>query len=77
MPQAREIPKEIHAAPCKRCPSAHYEHDPMSLELIESDRETQLLSVFPCAWRPAKLCKGWCDAVNVMEEDLVESMPTV
>ncbi len=66
-------PREIHRHPCAHCPSAQgavHGHDPESIDLIAASRDAQLDSVFRCSWRPQKLCKGWCDAVNVTEEDL-------
>lgn len=66
-------PREIHKAPCKHCPSAHYPPDPESTDIKETwPREDQLQSVFPCAWRPEKQCKGYCDFLGVTEEDLKE-----
>lgn len=64
-------PNTIHAAPCKRCPSAHHPPDPEALAYQSAPRELQLSEgIFACAWRPNKLCKGVCDSLNVKEADL-------
>lgn len=65
-------PREIHRHPCARCPSAHYPPDPQALDYLTAPREVQLREgIFPCAWRPEKLCKGVCDRLGVREEDLM------
>lgn len=64
-------PREIHASPCKNCPSAHFPPDAECVEIKEChDRASQVESAFPCAWRPEKLCKGYCDYLNITEGDL-------
>jgi hypothetical protein len=68
--QLPERPKEIHRNPCKHCPSAHYPPDPEALDTLDYPRDLQIKSVFPCAWRPQKMCKGVCDFLSVTEEDL-------
>lgn len=65
--------KEIHRHPCKQCPSIldSLEGDFESLYYVkEASREEQIESVFRCAWRQEKACRGWCDRINVTEEDL-------
>jgi hypothetical protein len=63
--------KQIHTSPCKHCPSAHSEPDPECLDIKESyPREAQRDTLFRCAWRPEKLCKGYCDFLGFMEADL-------
>jgi hypothetical protein len=62
-------PTRIHTEPCERCPSANYPMDPQVSDIKNLwSRVDQLESVFPCAWRPEKLCKGYCDLLNVKEE---------
>lgn len=63
-------PNKIHAAPCKHCPSAHYPPDPEALDMLTWPRDQQLEQMFPCAWRPEKLCKGYCDSLNATEDDV-------
>lgn len=64
-------PKVIHKDPCEHCPSApHREQDPEAQDMGTAPRDQQLAFVFPCGWRPNKLCKGLCDRLNVTEKDL-------
>jgi hypothetical protein len=64
-------PREIHSHPCVHCPSTKGP-DPMTQDIIDHyPRSEQLQSVFACAWRPGKLCKGYCDALGVTESELV------
>ena len=69
-------PCEIHKAPCKHCPSAAAtrsgHHDPESLDYKAAPRDVQIESVFPCGWRPEKMCKGYSDWLGVTESDLLE-----
>lgn len=62
--------KELHAEPCEHCPSAHHPPDPESEQFLRASRTTQLTSVFRCAWRNEKACKGWCDYLGISEEEL-------
>lgn len=60
----REPAAEIHKAPCKHCPSAHFPPDPESehiRDLVQSGSAPASEFVFRCAWRPEKLCFGVCD----------------
>jgi hypothetical protein len=67
-------PRVIHASPCVHCPSAAYARgefeDPLMDEATQWPRAEQVESAFPCAWRPEKLCKGYCDVLKVTEDDL-------
>ncbi len=72
-----EIPppvKEIHSSCCAHCPSAGGVVDEEDFESRyyqeEASRQEQIDSVFRCAWRPQKACKGWCDIMQVTEADL-------
>lgn len=51
---------EIHRHACKLCPSATSEPDPETLDYMAAPRAEQVASVFKCAWRPTKACKGYC-----------------
>lgn len=66
--------KEIHRVPCKNCPSVYYKKigtiDPETEDILNSSREIQMQSIFPCGWRPSKLCKGYCDQLNIKQKDL-------
>lgn len=69
--EIRPRPRAIHTSPCVNCPSAHFPPDPECVDIKEHcDRATQLDSVFTCAWREGKLCKGYCDYLNITEADL-------
>lgn len=70
-PAARR-PDSIHAAPCKRCPSAHYPADPEAIDMKSWPIAEQHAHAFPCAWRPAKLCKGYCDSVGMTDADALK-----
>lgn len=77
-PIAKEVPlprtNEIHESPCEHCPSARNAargiEDPESADIKAGSRAYQIESVFRCAWRPEKNCKGYCDFLNVTEADL-------
>lgn len=58
---SRQKPKEIHDRPCASCPSAHFPIDPESEDILEWPIEERLKTVFSCAWRPEKLCRGYWD----------------
>lgn len=63
--------REIHAHPCAHCPSKH-PPDEMTLDILTWPRQAQLETVFRCAWRGDKACKGYCDVLNVTETELQE-----
>lgn len=62
---------EIHRHPCKHCPSAHHPASEEMEDILAWDsRPHQLDTVFRCAWRTTKACRGYCDALDVSEEEL-------
>ena len=68
-------PTEIHASPCAHCPTVACQRsgvvDPESEEIRDAcSRDQQIESAFRCAWRPEKLCKGYCDYLGITEEEL-------
>lgn len=67
---AERRPLTIHKQPCPKCPSAHYPPDPESLDVQTWPRAAQRDALFPCGWRPDKLCKGQCDELGFTEADL-------
>jgi hypothetical protein len=72
-PVRRPRPTEIWDLPCERCPSAHYPPDSESADYKKFYEAGELPAgecVFPCAWRPEKLCRGVCDYLGVTEKDL-------
>lgn len=62
-PSKFEKPTEVHDFPCDNCPSM-FELDPGVLDILRSPEKERLESVFACAWRPEKLCKGYWDLMN-------------
>ncbi len=74
LPVFREPPRrvtEIHEAPCKHCPSAHYPPDEECIDIKDNwPPEAQLDTLFVCAWRTDKLCKGYCDYLGFTEADV-------
>ena len=69
--QAEGRARVLHAHPCAHCPSVHMPNDPESLEIRDHcSREEKIESVFRCAWRRAKACRGYADVIGVTEEDL-------
>lgn len=64
--------KEIHKNACKNCPSANFEPDPESLYYKQNYTKDEIIKhvLFPCGWRPSKLCKGLCGYHNITEKDL-------
>jgi hypothetical protein len=65
-----ERPRIIHKSACAHCPSAHFPPDPEAEDIKYAPRAIQIESCFPCGWRPNKLCKGYCDYLNITERDL-------
>lgn len=59
----------IHTTRCANCPS-QFVDDPEVAELQHAPRDQQLASVFRCAWRNEKLCKGYCDRLQITQEEL-------
>jgi hypothetical protein len=68
-------PTEIHAEPCEHCPSAHHPPDPEALDMRAWPRHLQVAAAFPCAWRPTKLCKGYCDSIGMTDADAESRRP--
>lgn len=68
----RKRPDEMWDEPCPNCPSAHFPHDHESedMEKMFFSGEIGMEYLFPCAWRPTKLCKGLCDNWKVTPEQL-------
>lgn len=69
--------REIHKMACKKCPTKN------GLKIGQIDAETQEIKtypkeiivqeyLFPCAWRPNKLCKGLCDYFEITETHINE-----
>lgn len=66
---------KIHIESCENCPSANHGPDPFSIDIKEHySRKAQIDSAFPCAWRDEKLCKGYCDFLDLNEVDFEERM---
>ena len=66
-------PVAIHAHPCRRCPSAHFSPDPEAEQiagLVQSGKLTPAEAVFPCAWRPTRICRGAADTYGYTDPTL-------
>lgn len=56
---------EVHTECCAKCPSAHGSgHDPETRDILTWDKSERMETVFACAWRPDKLCKGYYDLMT-------------
>lgn len=62
-------PTEIHDSPCVHCPSTKG-IDPETEDIKTWPKSQRMNTVFPCAWRNEKLCKGYCDSIGVTREDI-------
>lgn len=66
-------PTELHSAPCKQCPSTgDISEDYEMQEILESSKAVRQAHAFRCAWRPEKLCRGYCDVMGLTQEDFPE-----
>lgn len=55
---------------CKHCPSAHFPPDPESEDIRDHfSRSEQLDTLFACGWGDGRLCRGYCDFLNVTDEE--------
>jgi hypothetical protein len=64
-------PKELHAHPCAHCPSVRSPDDPESIDVRDHCAlDEKIESVFRCAWRREKACRGYADFIGVTEKDL-------
>lgn len=65
---------EIHKVACINCPSVINKKngikDLETEDIKKLNREDQIKSRFVCGWRGSKLCKGYCDELNIKEKDL-------
>ncbi len=68
---ARPRPVEIWKQPCPNCPSTKGP-DPESEDIKTWSKKARIETVFRCALRTEKMCKGYCDEMGVTEEDLRE-----
>ena len=74
--QAEGSPKDLHAHPCTHCPSIHSPDDPESVEIRDHATHAEKIeSVFRCAWRREKACRGYADFIGVTALDLAHSIP--
>lgn len=67
--EPKKLSNLIHKNACKNCPSKSG-HDPETEDISKWDRSEQLKTVFNCAWRLEKLCKGYCDLMKISQEDI-------
>lgn len=69
--QAEGRVREVHTHPCAHCPSVHGPEDPESVDIRDHcSRDEKIESVFRCAWRRDKACRGYADFIGVTAEDL-------
>lgn len=57
----------VHESYCSSCPSKWHKPDPESEEIAGYPDGVRQQYVFPCAWRPNKLCKGVCEELGYDE----------
>lgn len=70
-PEVPNKPKGIHKSPCENCPSMQRPLDPEATDILNSkDKHTLGHSLFSCAWRSDKLCKGNYDLVREKLKEL-------
>jgi len=64
---------EIHKSCCKHCPSTKGS-DPETDEIKNYPKDLILKEfAFVCAWRPNKLCKGFCDVCGIDQKFVSEN----
>lgn len=59
-----------HDHPCGPCPSTGAP-DLESEEIKTWPRAEIIRTAFPCAWRPERFCRGYCDEHGITDGDLV------
>ena len=69
--KAEGPPRAIHSNPCAHCPSVAMPDDPETEDIrLNATRQEQIDSVFRCAWRREKACKGYCDRLSIAPSEL-------
>lgn len=59
---------EAHPDCCKNCPSNQSgDCDPFTEDFLALPFHLRSLTVFPCAWRPDKLCRGYAIQMGVIK----------
>ncbi len=67
-PDLPPLPREVHESPCRNCPSVgNIEEDLELQDLLQMPLHVRKEHVFRCAWRPQKLCRGYCDVMGIEE----------
>ena len=75
IPESR--PTEVHKKPCKNCPSAHHPRDPEAQDILDALSRGEVSFedvVFPCAWRPEKICRGVYDSASLVRNLVEETL---
>lgn len=67
----RQPQPRAHNEPCPSCPSAHHPDDPETKDILTWPREEQVKTAFSCGWNNRRYCKGYCDKLNITEQDLI------
>ena len=63
--------RAIHTHACQHCPSIHTPDDPECVQIRDhASREEKIESLFRCAWRSEKACRGYADFIGVTVDDL-------
>lgn len=64
-------PTELHSSPCKHCPSTKDDlsEDYEMQDILNAPKSVRRDLAFRCAWRPEKLCRGYCDVTGLTQED--------
>lgn len=76
LPPVKPRPTLVHEDACERCPSTHYPNDPEAdavKEAVSAGLVDKRHYVFPCAWRPDKICKGIADQLNYIGRPLCKN----
>lgn len=56
---------------CQHCPSIHSPDDPECIQIRAcASREEKIESLFRCAWRRDKACRGYADFIGITANDL-------
>jgi hypothetical protein len=62
--------RNIHTHACQHCPSIHSPDDPECVQIRDrASLEEKIESLFRCAWRSEKACRGYADFIGVTPND--------
>jgi len=71
--QSTAVVHEVWDEPCENCTGLGSDGEAEDLiKAISAGKENAMSWVYPCAWRPERKCKGWCDSlINVGALDVL------